>query len=59
MKAETSQSLPPEGKWMLQAIKCVHYQVFYPSRLDETIVSDILLQGNGWIVNNKNKVVRK
>ena len=44
---------------MLQAIKCVHYQVFYPSRLDETIVSDILLQGNGWIVNNKNKVVRK
>ena len=59
MKAETSQSLPPEGKWMLQAIKCFHCQVFYLSRLDEAIISDVLLQGNGWIVNNKNKVVRK
>ena len=55
MKTKTSQSLLPEGKWMLQAIKRVHCQVFYSSRVDETIISDILLQGNGWIVDNENK----
>ena len=42
---------------MLQAIKRVHYQVFYSSRVDETIC-DILLQGNGWIVGDENKEVR-
>ena len=40
-KTETSQSLPPEEMSMLQAIKCVHYQVFYSSRIDEVIISDI------------------
>ena len=40
---------------MLQAIRRVYYQVFYSSRVDETIIRDILLQGNGWIVGNENK----
>ena len=35
---------------MLQAIKRVQYQVYYSSRVGETIISDILLQDNGWIV---------
>ena len=48
MKTKTSQSLLPEGKWMLQAIKRVHCQVFYSSRVDETILSDILFQGK-WL----------
>ena len=43
---------------MLQAIKCVHYQVYYLSRVDETIISDILLQDNGRIVGNENEEVR-
>ena len=43
---------------MLQAIKGVYYQGFYSSRLDETIIRDILLQENGWIVGNENKEVR-
>ena len=55
MKTKTSQSLPPEEKSMLQAIIGVHYQVYYSSRVDETIVSDILLQDNDWIVGNENK----
>ena len=42
MKTKISQSLPPEENSMLQAIKCVHYQVYYSSRVDETIISDIL-----------------
>ena len=39
---------------MLQAIKCILYQVYDWSRVDEAIISDILLQ-NGWIVNNENE----
>ena len=55
METKTFQSLPPEEKTMLQVIKRVHYQVFYLSRVNETIVSDILLQGSGWIADNENK----
>ena len=55
MKAKNSESLPPEEKPMLQALKLVHYQVYYSSRVDETIISDILLQDNGWIVDNENE----
>ena len=55
METKTFQSLPPEEKRMLLVIKRVHYQVFYLSRVDETIVSDILLQGSGWISDNENK----
>ena len=58
MRPKTTQSLPPEEKSMLQAIKRVHYQVYYSSRVDETIISDILLQDNGWIVGNENEEVR-
>ena len=35
---------------MLQAIKCILYYVYDWSRVDEAIISDILLQ-IGWIVN--------
>ena len=58
MKAKTFQSLPPDEKLMLQAIKRIHYQVYYWSRVDEAIISDILLQDNVWIVNNKNQEFR-
>ena len=42
---------------MLQAIKCILYQVYDWLRVDEAIISDILLQDSGWIVNNDNKDV--
>ena len=42
---------------MLEAIKRAHYQVFYLPKVDETIIRDILLQGNSWIVNIENKEV--
>ena len=47
MKLKIYQSLPPEEKLMMQAIKRVHYQIYYSSRVAETIISDILLQDNG------------
>ena len=53
IKTKTSQSLPPDEKSMLQAIKCILYQVYYWSRVYEAIISDILLQ-DVWIVNNGN-----
>ena len=37
---------------MLQAIKIIHYEVYYWSRVDEAIISHILLQ-DVWIVNNE------
>ena len=40
---------------MLHAIKCFLYQVYDWSRVDEAIISYILLQDSGWIVNNDNK----
>ena len=43
---------------MLLSIKRVHYQIFYQSKVDETIILDILLQGNSWIIDNENKEVR-
>ena len=54
---KTSQSLPPDKKPMLQAIKSIHYEVYYCSTVDEAIVSDILLQ-DVWIVDNENEKVR-
>ena len=57
MNIKTSQSLPPDEKSMLQAIKSIHYEVYYCSTVDEVIVSDILLQDNVWIVENKNEEV--
>ena len=46
MNIKSSQSLPPDEKSMLKAIKSIHYEVYYYSTVDEAIVSDILLQGN-------------
>ena len=58
MKTKTSQSFPPEEMSMLQAIKHVHYQVYYSSRkIDETIISDILLHDICWVVDNENEEV--
>ena len=57
-KIKTSQSLPLKEKWMLQAIKGINYHLFYSSRVDESIISDILLQDNDWMVDNENKEVR-
>ena len=58
MNIKTSQSLRPDKKLMLQAIKSIHYEVYYCSTVYETIVSDILSQDNVWIVDNKHKDVR-
>ena len=43
---------------MLQAIKSIHYEFYYCSTVDETIVRGILFQDNIWIVDNKNEAVR-
>ena len=43
---------------MLQAIKRIHYQVYYWSRVDEAIINDILLEDHGLIVDNENEEVR-
>ena len=48
MKTKTFQFIPPHEKSMLQAIR---YDVFYESRVDEAIISDILLQGNATKLN--------
>ena len=53
IKTKTSQSLRPDEKSMLQAIKCILYQVYYWSRVYEAIISDILLE-DVWIVNKGN-----
>ena len=58
MNIKTSQSLPPDEKSMLQAIKSIHYEVYYCSTVAEAIVSDILLQDNVWIVHNNNEEIR-
>ena len=58
MKTKTSRSLTPDKKSTVQGIKRFHYQVCYSSRADETIIGNILLQGNGLIVNNENEEVR-
>ena len=55
IKTKTSQSLPPDGKSILQAIKCILSLVYDWSRVDEAIISDIMLQNSGWIVNNDNE----
>ena len=41
MKTKTSQFLSHGEKSMLQAIKGVFYHVYYPSRVDKTVISDI------------------
>ena len=58
MKTKTSQSLPPDEKSMLQAIKRVHCEVYYWSRVDEAIINDTFLQDHGLIVGNQNEEVR-
>ena len=58
MKARTLQFIPPDEKSMLQVIKGIHYEDYHWSRVDDAIISDILLQNNVWIVNNKNEEVR-
>ena len=57
MNMKTSQSSPPGKKLMLQAIKSIHYEVYYCSTVDEAIVSVLFFQDNVWIVENKNEQV--
>ena len=54
IKTKTFQSLPPDEKSMLQAIKCILYYLYYWLRVYKAIINDILLQDNLWIVNNGN-----
>ena len=42
MNMKTSQSLSPDENSMLQAIRIIHYEVYYCSTVDEAIVSDVL-----------------
>ena len=58
MNTKSSQSFPPDKKSMLLAIKWIHNEVYYWSRVDEAIISDIPFQDNVWIANNKNEEVR-
>ena len=58
MNAKTFQFIPPDEKTILQAIKLIHYEFYYRSRVDEPIKSDILWQDNVWIVNKENEEVR-
>ena len=59
MNIKTSQSLPPDEKSMLQAIKSIHhYEIYYCLTVDEAIVRDISLQDNVWIVDKKNEEFR-
>ena len=57
MNIKTSQSLPPDEKSMLQAIKSIHYEVYYCSTVDEAIASVLFFQDNVWIVEYKNEQV--
>ena len=41
MNIKTSQSLPPDKKSTLQAIKSILYEVYYCSTVDEAIASNI------------------
>ena len=43
---------------MLQGIKCIHYEVYYLSRVDESIINDVLLQNHGLIFDDENEEVR-
>ena len=58
MYVKTSQSLPLDEKLMLQAIKIIHYELYYCSTVEKATASHILLQDNVWIVDNKNEEVR-
>ena len=40
---KASQSLPPDEKSRLQAIKSIHYEVYCCLTVDEAVVTDILL----------------
>ena len=57
MKTKTSQYWPSDEKLMLQAIKCIHYQVCNCWGVDEAIINDYLLEDNGYIVNSENEEV--
>ena len=43
---------------MLQPIKCVHYPVFYPSRVGEIIINYVFRKDNRWIFDKENKEIR-
>ena len=57
METKSFQFVPPDEKSMLQAIKLIHFEVYYWSRVDEAIINDFLLQDIVWIVNIENEDV--
>ena len=57
MNAKTFQFIPADEKTILQAIKLIHYEFYYRSRVDDPIISDILWQDNVWIVSKENAEV--
>ena len=57
MKIKTSQFSPLDENSMLQAIKRIRYEVYYWPRVDEAIISDIVLQDNVWIIDTENEEV--
>ena len=57
METKSFQFLPPDEKSILQAIKLIHFEVYYWSRVDKAIINEVLLQDIVWIVNNENEDV--
>ena len=57
MKVKSSQSLPPDPKSIEQAIKRIHYQLYSWMQVDKNIVTELLLEENGWIVNAEDNSV--
>ena len=50
LKTKTSQSIPPDENSMLQAIKRIHYQSYYRLGSDITVIPEIDLSENVWMI---------
>ena len=51
MKTKSSQSLPPDPDSIHQAVRRVHYQVYYWLRFAEKSIQTISLKDNGWTID--------
>ena len=51
MKTKSSQSLPPDPDSIHQAVRRVHYQVYYWLRFAEKSIQYISLEDNGWTID--------
>ena len=50
LKTKTSQIIPPDKNFKLQAIKQIHYQSYYWLRLDIAVIPETDLSENGWMI---------